>query len=157
MAVNTRRSFQVPEIILKYLPKVAPGQRETCNSIDYAFGCFIRSWNTAEIFLLEEFKVLLLDHSAGIIGLSSIGKGGRTSVVVDIRMILLLAIKAMATKIIVAHNHPSGNIRPSRADIRLTDQLSKACKIVEIELVDHLIIAPDKFFSFREDGSLSIT
>jgi DNA repair protein RadC len=65
---------------------------------------------------------------------------------------MLLAIKAMATRIIVAHNHPSGTVNPSRADIRLTSQISQACKIMDIELLDHLVITPDKYYSFKEEG-----
>lgn len=152
MAPVNHRSFQVPEIILKYFPRIVPGKREVCTSVEYAYGCFIRSWNAAEMYLCEEFKVLLLDHANGIIGISSIGRGGRASVTADIRLIMLLAIKAMATRIIVAHNHPSGTVNPSRADIRLTSQISQACKIMDIELLDHLIITPDKYYSFKEEG-----
>ena len=73
---------------------------------------------------------------------------------VDVRMILVYALKSMATKIMVAHNHPSGVLRPSRADVSLTKKLLQACDIVDIQLIDHLIISPESYYSFSEDGQL---
>ena len=148
------KSFQVPEVIIKYFPKINPGHRQICSSMDFAYGCFLRSWDTTEIYLVEEFKVLLLDQALGIIGICSVGKGGRTMTPVDVKMILVYALKSMATKIIVAHNHPSGTVRPSRADVSLTKKLLQACDIVDIQLIDHLIISPESYYSFSEDGQL---
>lgn len=72
---------------------------------------------------------------------------------VDARLILSVALKIASTKIILSHNHPSGTLRPSEADIQLTSRIKEACKLLDIKLDDHLIITPDKeFYSFAEDG-----
>ena len=81
--------------------------------------------------------------------------GGITGTVVDIRLLLSVALKTAATGIILAHNHPSGNLKPSEADKELTSKIKKASEYMDIKLLDHLIIAPEgKYLSFREDGLL---
>ena len=81
--------------------------------------------------------------------------GGITGTVVDIRLLLSVALKTAATGIIIAHNHPSGNLKPSEADKELTNKIKKASEYMDIKLLDHLIIVPEgKYLCFTEDGLL---
>ena len=81
-------------------------------------------------------------------------RGGITGTVVDIRMVLKEALLANATNIALAHNHPSGNLRPSREDDRLTDKVKQAAKLLDITLIDHVIVTNDGYYSYQDEGHL---
>ena len=102
----------------------------------------------------EEVKVLLLNRNNKVLGIYALAKGGITSCVVDVRIILAVALKALATGIILVHNHPSGNLQPSTDDKKITEQLNSSCKLMGITLLDHLIITKDDYFSFADEGLL---
>jgi len=87
-----------------------------------------------------------------VIGVYDMSKGGITSTVVDIRLVLSVALKCLATNIILVHNHPTGNTNPSQADKELTKKFQSACKFLEINFLDHLIIARSNYFSFCDNG-----
>lgn len=90
-----------------------------------------------------------------MLGVYPLSTGGITGTMVDIRLILSVALKEAATGIILAHNHPSGNLQPSSADRDLTAKIKDACKYFDISLLDHLIIAPDrKYYSFADEGGI---
>ena len=102
----------------------------------------------------EEVKLLLLNRNNQILGVFQLAKGGLTACVVDVRIILSVALKSLATGLILVHNHPSGNLKPSNEDIKITNRLKEACKLLEIMLLDHLIISKDNYFSFADEGIL---
>ena len=102
----------------------------------------------------EEFWVLYLNNANLIIKTAQISKGGITSTEVDTRIVMQEAVVQKATQLILCHNHPSGSVRPSRADINLTERISKAAKIMDIALVDHIIIHREKYYSFAEEGRI---
>ena len=102
----------------------------------------------------ESFKVLLLNHNYKVLGWVTISIGGITETAADIRMILQSALLCNATCIMVCHNHPSGRLTPSREDDRLTESIRKACGIMRIHLVDHLIISADGYYSYHEQGRM---
>jgi len=83
-----------------------------------------------------------------------LSKGGVSGTVVDAKIIFKMATEHLASAIILAHNHPSGNLRPSQADINLTNKLKEAGNILEIPVLDHLIIGHGKFYSFKDEGRL---
>lgn len=111
-------------------------------------------WNKATLELQEEFKVLLLNRSNQVLGIYPLSKGGTASTVVDAKLVFSVALKCNASSIIIAHNHPSGNLNPSEADKSITEKLKKAGKYLEITLLDHLIVTKDDFFSFNDNGLL---
>ena len=80
--------------------------------------------------------------------------GGMTHVIVDPRLIMMGALGCMATAIILSHNHPSGNPRPSEDDRQLTKKLTAACKLMDISFIDHIIIGSGCFYSFRDHGEM---
>ena len=102
----------------------------------------------------EEFWVLYLDNSNVLIERSLIGKGGFTATVVDIRLVLQQAIRWGATAMIVAHNHPTGNLKPSHSDKALTQKLKEAAKVLDIKLLDHIIVGKNEYFSFADQNLL---
>ncbi|MBK7665846.1 MAG: hypothetical protein IPJ32_00020 [Sphingobacteriaceae bacterium] len=105
-----------------------------------------------ELELREQMMVLYLNNAGDVIGYTKHSVGGITGTLVDIRLILAGALKSLSTGIIISHNHPSGNIQPSDSDISITKKLKEAAKSLELELIDHIIITKEGFFSFAEEG-----
>lgn len=102
----------------------------------------------------EEFWVLLLNRANYLISCRQISEGGISGTVVDLRKIFKIAIEENACSLILAHNHPSGNIQPSDADKNITKKIKESGLIVDIPIVDHLIIANNKYYSFADEGIL---
>lgn len=103
---------------------------------------------------VEEFWLLLMNQNYKLIRKMRMAHGGITEVSVDIRVIIREAVLANATIIAVCHNHPSGNLRPSKADQDITDSLRQACGLMRLHLLDHVIITDGAYFSFHESGRL---
>jgi DNA repair protein RadC len=107
------------------------------------------------ISLQEQFVVGYVNRANKLIGVYELSKGGITGTIADPRLILSVALKAAATGIILAHNHPSGNLQPSIQDKDITKKIQEACKLLDITLLDHLIVVPeDAYFSFADEGLL---
>lgn len=102
----------------------------------------------------EEFWVLLLNRSNRVVKKKRVSEGGVAGTVADPKIIYRLALEELASGIIVAHNHPSGNLAASTSDVELTRKLKEAGKFLEIQLLDHLIIANNKYYSFADEGHL---
>jgi DNA repair protein RadC len=100
----------------------------------------------------EEFWVIYLNRSNKVISKRKISQGGITGTVTDIRLILKNALESLATSIIICHNHPSGNLQPSEADISITRRLKESSTLMDISLLDHLIIAGKTYFSFADEN-----
>lgn len=103
---------------------------------------------------VEEFWVLLLNQDHRLIKKIRIAHGGISEVSVDVRIIIREAVLANATIIAVCHNHPSGNIIPSKADNAITKQILKACEAMRLRFMDHVIVADGQYFSYHETGNL---
>ncbi|OFM84577.1 RadC family protein [Weeksella sp. HMSC059D05] len=114
---------------------------------EYDVNQFARTIYQGEEGIFESFFTIYLDNSNNVLGYSRIGKGGITSVNVDIRLIFNNAILSLATAIILVHNHPSGKLNPSNADIEITQKIKKAGEILDIKVLDHLIITEHSFKS----------
>lgn len=111
-------------------------------------------WNSGAIELQEEFKVLLLNRAMNIIGIYNLSKGGSAGTVVDIKLLFAVALKCNASAIIVAHNHPSGNLTPSEQDVKITQKIKEAGQLMEIKLFDHIIVTKFGYYSFANKGKL---
>ena len=98
----------------------------------------------------EEFYILYLNNSNQVISTQQLSKGGITSTVVDIRLILRKALEVGAVALIIAHNHPSGNLKPSTADKSLTKKLVAAANLMDLKVLDHLILTYNDYFSFAD-------
>ena len=102
--------------------------------------------------LHEEFWILYLNNANKIIEKLPISKGGITGTLVDVRVTLKKALELGATSLILAHNHPSGNLNPSEADKQLTNKLKIAAESIDIKVLDHLIVTEKSYFSFADEG-----
>ena len=100
----------------------------------------------------EEFWLLLLNQAAKVIDKVRISQGGIDQTTVDIRTIMREAILMRATQIAVIHNHPSGSLKPSKEDIDITTKIKKACELLNIRLIDHVIVTDANFYSFHDHG-----
>lgn len=139
--------MQIEEVKLTYKNKLKARDRPKITSPEDAYKVFIKSWDHDQIELLEECKAMFLDRQLRVMSIASISKGGLSGTVVDLRLVFAMALKRRANSLILAHNHPSGNLRPSHADIDLTKRFCHAGKILQIELEDHLIVTSDGYCS----------
>lgn len=147
--------FNVAEVSLSYKSKVPPSQRPKIACSRDAYKLFNDSWDQNTIEHAEEFKILLMNRSNAVLGLLPISKGGISGTVTDVRIILQAAIIANASGLIVCHNHPSGNLNPSESDSKITQKIKEAGNLMDIQLLDHLILAPeDGYYSFADNGLL---
>ena len=102
----------------------------------------------------EEFWIILLDRGNHFIRKINVSKGGVAGTVVDVKRIFKEAIENLASYIVMFHNHPSGNLRPSEEDIRITKRMKEAGILMDIKVLDHLIIAGREYLSFIDEGLL---
>ncbi len=123
-------------------------------SVDIAAQVLRNAWNNDIIELQEEFKVLLLNRSSETLGIYSLSKGGITGTIVNIRLLFAVALKCNSTAFIIAHNHPSGKLQASESDLDLTRKIKKCSEFLDIDLLDHLIITKNGFYSFATEGKL---
>ncbi len=103
----------------------------------------------------EEFWVFHLNRASTVVLAEKLSIGGVSGTTVDIRLLYKSALERLTSSIILAHNHPSDQMRPSRSDIELTRQVVKAGKIFDIDVVDHLIVGASSFYSFADEGKLN--
>ncbi len=103
---------------------------------------------------IEFMYMIMLNRQNQILGYHQVSKGGITGTIIDLRVIYQVALKANASAIIIAHNHPSGNLEPSETDKKITREVKDAGKILNIALVDHIILTTDGFHSMADDGQL---
>ncbi|MAU17054.1 MAG: DNA repair protein [Muricauda sp.] len=112
-------------------------------------------WDKDTIGLHESFKVLLLNNSNKVKGIYEISKGGITGTLVDIRILFAVILKTLSVSVILAHNHPSGNLVAGPADRAVTKKIQKAAKLFDVKVLDHVILAPDgEYYSFSDSGIL---
>ena len=109
-------------------------------------------YDRGQIGYREHFYAIYLSNSNMMLGFNHIGIGGITSTVADLRIILQGALLLNAVGIVLAHNHPSGNLMPSDADIQLTKKINEACKIMDLRLIDHIILSEESYYSFSDSG-----
>ena len=143
---------QVAEIQLTYKSHVKPSLRPKINCSRDAYNVLLENWDGSQIELLEQFKVMLLNRANKVLGLFEVSTGGVSGTVADPKIIFTAALKGGASGIIMAHNHPSGNLKASQSDIELTKKLKEAGKCLEIQLLDHVIVTIEGYFSFADEG-----
>ena len=143
---------KVSEIKVTYSPKIKASERPKITSPDMARDILRTSWKEGEMTFVESFKILLLNRNNKVLGVSVISQGGISGTVADPKVIFSTALKACSSNIILCHNHPSGNEKPSQADLNLTKKLVEASKLLDITILDHVILTEESFFSFANEG-----
>ena len=145
----------VDEISVSYRPSIKNVERKKITCSQDSFREFKKFFDDDTIELNEQFMVMYLNRANKIIGVYKASVGGITSTVVDVRLILGVALKTVATGIILAHNHPSGNLTPSRSDQEITSRIKAAGQLMDISVLDHIILAQgDSYKSFADEGIL---
>ena len=119
------------------------------NAYDY-----IKQFYKDDISIYESFFILLLNRSNNTIGYAKISQGGIVGTVVDIKIIAKYAIDTLSSGVILAHNHPSGRKQPSDADKDITDKIKQGLKLFEVNVIDHLILTEEDYYSFADNGIL---
>ncbi len=145
---------RVTEVELVYRTKIKVSERPKINSSADIYVILKNIWNKEKIEMLEEFKVLLLNRGNSVLGVYDVSSGGITGTVADPRLILATAIKSLAVHLVLCHNHPSGNLKPSRADEMMTKKIKEAAAFHDITILDHLIITSEGYYSFADEGLL---
>jgi len=102
----------------------------------------------------EQFWAVYLNNANKVLSQQKISEGGMTATIVDIRLILKRALELNATALVLCHNHPSGALNPSEADVSLTEKVKKAAKLMDIQLLDHIIVTDQSYFSFADQGRI---
>lgn len=146
--------FQVAEIELIYKLKVKASERPMVSTSKDAYEVLKQCWDDNKIDLLEQFKILLLNRGNKVLAVYEVSSGGITGTIADPRLIFTAALKANTVSIILAHNHPSGSLKPSRADEELTSKIKEAGKFLDIKVLDHIVLSSDSYFSFADEGLL---
>ncbi len=143
------------ELQVKYTPSKKVYKNERITNSELAFQYLSDTFNHETIACQEQFNVLFINHAHLPIGFYKASVGSNTATVVDIKLLMGLAIKSLSSGIIIAHNHPSGNLQPSENDIQLTKKIKDACALFEINLLDHLILSPcGGKYSFADNSRL---
>ncbi|WP_255478836.1 JAB domain-containing protein [Rufibacter sp. XAAS-G3-1] len=144
----------IPQIKLSYkLDQPASSlMRVTCSAdVEKAFRA---SWDEDNIEFVEEFKVMFLNRGNRILGICEISKGGYSGTVADPKLILSAALLTACSGIILAHNHPSGQLKPSAADLTLTNKMKQGAELLDMVLLDHLILTKEGHYSFADEGDV---
>jgi DNA repair protein RadC len=146
--------YELAEVELVYKNKVRLSQRPHITNSSDISKVLLQAWDKGKIELVEQFKVIFLNRSNKIIGIMDTSSGGITGTVADPRIILAAALKCCAVSIVLAHNHPSGSLKPSRADEELTLKIKEAAKWHDMTVLDHIIITSEGYYSFADEGIL---
>lgn len=144
--------YTVGEVELTY--KSTSRSRSKIYSSEDAYKILLPTYKEGTICYKEYFKVLLLSQSNQVLGYTLISEGGITETCADVRVILQAALLTNSVALILAHNHPSGNLNPSRQDMEITKQVKEAAKLMRISVIDHLIFTDAGYYSFADEGLL---
>jgi len=151
---NLAALYKVAEVELTYKSKVKAADRPQINSSEDAYTILKEIWEEGKMDFVEQFKVLLLNRANRVLGFVNVSTGGVTGTVADPKVIFVAALKAHACALIIAHNHPSGNLKPSAADETLTQKIKSAGMFLDIRLLDHLVLSSEGYLSFADEGLL---
>lgn len=141
----------VAEIQISYKPAIS--DKPIIKSALDAYTIMRKYFNPDTIAYKEQLVIMYLNSAGRVIGVYGLSEGGTKFTIADIKIVFAIALNTASASFIIAHNHPSGNLKPSQADIELTNRLREATRLMDIKLLDHLIISPfgNEFFSFEND------
>ena len=144
----------VAEVELVYKNKVKPSERPLVKSSKECYELLRATWDENKIEFVEQFKVVLMNRAQRVLGIYELSTGGVAGTVADPKLVFTAALKANACDIILSHNHPSGNLKPSRADEELTKKIKEAGTYLDVKVLDHIIVTGEGYYSFADEGLL---
>lgn len=145
---------KVAEVELVYKSKVKASERPQIASSKDAYVLFVTLWEEGKMDLVEQFKILFLNRANRVLCIYNLSSGGITGTVADPRLIYSAALKVNAVNLILCHNHPSGSLHPSIQDEALTQKIKGAGALLDMNVLDHLIISSEGYYSFADEGLL---
>lgn len=144
----------IPEFKISLNFKQKPAERIAVKSSEDAAAVCRKCFDADTMEWTESFIVIALNRASKVIGFYKVSQGGLSGTVADPRVILQFALLSNASSIILAHNHPSGNLNPSNSDKQMTTRLCAAAMLMEIQILDHIIMTAESHYSFLEHGEL---
>ena len=144
--------YTVGEVELSYKPKFKNIYKVVSSEDAYKY--LLPTYKEGTICYKEYFKVLFLNKASQVLGYTLISECGITETCADVRVIMQAALLTNSVAIILAHNHPSGNLKPSRQDMEITKQVKDAAQIMRIKILDHIILTDTGYYSFADEGEL---
>ena len=144
----------VTEVQLVYKSKVKPSERPQLKTSKDSYQLLLQTWDENKIEFVEQFKVVLMNRAQRVLGIYELSTGGVTGTVADIKLVFMAALKSNACSLIISHNHPSGNLKPSRAVEDLTHKIKAAGTLLDIQVLDHVIVTTEGYFSIADEGLL---
>ncbi|HEU5166323.1 MAG TPA: JAB domain-containing protein [Chitinophagaceae bacterium] len=142
------------DIVYKRRVNCKVSERPQIKSSSDVYEVLLHYWDQDKIDLIEEFKVLFLNRSNRVLQIFSVSSGGITGTVADPRLILAAALRVAACSMMLAHNHPSTSLKPSKADEELTSKIKYAAQFHDIRVLDHIIVSSEGYYSFADEGVL---
>lgn len=146
------KMFNIAEVKLSYSCKVRKADRYTIRDSRSAYKLMKKIHPEDTLEFEEQMYMFVMNNATEVIGVKHLSTGGLTGTVVDVSTVLTTALLSRAKNIMLWHNHPSGQLRPSLADITITKKVAEACNLLDIKLLDHIIITPESYYSMA-DGS----
>jgi DNA repair protein RadC len=146
--------FDVAEIQLVYKSRTKLSLRPQINNPSVAVSILRKYWDKDKIDFIEQFKVLLLNPAKRFVGMYEVSSGSTRGTTCDPKLVFVAALKANASGIIIAHNHPAGSLKPSVADITLTTEFQQWGELLQIPVLDHIILTSESYLSLGNEGLL---
>lgn len=146
----------IPEFTIVLKNKMKPSERLEVRGSKELYEVARRCFDADDIEWKESLLVIALNSGPKVLGFFKVSSGGMTHVLADPRVIFQFALLSNASSIVLCHNHPSGNLKPSRDDVEVTNKLKMAGQLLDIRLIEHLILSPENgyYYSFSDEGML---
>jgi len=154
--LNTNENIILNELSLSYKRSLQLNDPQFMhlNSSSKVSNLLRHIWDEDQLEVRESFYVLCFSSGLDLVGYQKISEGGLDAVIVDLRLLFSIALLSRASSIVVAHNHPSGTLKPSEADKILTKRIVQAGELLSLNLNDHIILTKSSYYSFRDEGLL---
>ena len=152
LSIVPNSAYQVSKIDLVFVQKGIIKDRPCVKSSHDAYDIFKSVWDDNHIDMVEEFKVAYLNRSNYVLSIFELSRGGITGTVADPRHIITAGLQQNSVSMILAHNHPSGGLKASKADEDLTQKISHAAKFFDMKVLDHVIMSREGYYSFADEG-----
>jgi DNA repair protein RadC len=154
--INAIDSSVVSEVELIYKSNIKPSERIKIENSRKVYSVLKTVYDFNTIEHKESFYCMYLNRANKLLAVILISEGGTNSCLVDVKIIFQAALRVNASAIILSHNHPSGNLTPSEADIQITKKVKEAAKLLEMQVIEHIIVSPDEdeYYSFSDNGQI---
>jgi len=154
--INAIDSSIVSEVELIYRTNIKPSERIKIEDSKKVYSVLKTVYDYNTIEHKESFYAMYLNRANKLLAVILISEGGTSACLVDVKIIFQAALRVNASAIILSHNHPSGQLQPSNADIQITNRVKEAAKLLDMQVIEHIIVTPeeDQYYSFANNGQI---